>query len=489
MWASCRVALLPTDRPLKPADDLACPPRRSSGWPSPSPWWSAGPSSSWPTSSGAGWPPAPRSSWRPTASPTTTTTSSRASSSSGLLVAALILLVIIAIGLPLYWLRRADPGERRPIAGSTTGPPRPASCCSSRPTPPLTPHPQANALPFGCATCHGTKGQGGSTNYSITDAAGKIDPGAVAGAGAQHRARPLHARHRAGHHHLRPGQHADAGLGRRRRRRHERPAALRPGRLPPDHPADARPQAKAASEPSTGTDGAGHSSTPTAPAATPRATPTASRRSAGGGAYGPNITGGSESASSPSRPTRWPSSPGRRVRQAVRGAGHRPDGRRHPDRSGDPGRGRPGGGMPFFAQHAHTRADRGDRRLRAGAVSVGGCDPPRRPGRDHVGPVHPGHRHPGPRSSCCCPAASTCCWPPTSVPARLPPGRRRPVGHDRPALHLLGGAQLDGRHRPGQLVGAARHRHRRLRLADHGQGGQRLSGRLRESDRSRRCRP
>src|SRR6185437_953235 len=40
---------------------------------------------------------------------------------------------------------------------------------------PLAPHPQANALPFGCATCHGNKGQGGVTNYAITDAAGKVE--------------------------------------------------------------------------------------------------------------------------------------------------------------------------------------------------------------------------------------------------------------------------------------------------------------------------
>jgi mono/diheme cytochrome c family protein len=35
-------------------------------------------------------------------------------------------------------------------------------------------HPKNNAMPFGCATCHGPTGQGGSTNYSITLPGGGI---------------------------------------------------------------------------------------------------------------------------------------------------------------------------------------------------------------------------------------------------------------------------------------------------------------------------
>ncbi len=88
------------------------------------------------------------------------------------LVAALILLVIIAIGLPLYWL-----GEPTRQANSNRGfnnRAAEAGFLLFQPTDtPLAPHPQANALPFGCATCHGNKGQGGVTNYAITDAAGK----------------------------------------------------------------------------------------------------------------------------------------------------------------------------------------------------------------------------------------------------------------------------------------------------------------------------
>jgi mono/diheme cytochrome c family protein len=89
------------------------------------------------------------------------------------LVAALILLVIIAIGLPLYWL-----GEPTRESNSNRGfnnRAAEAGFLLFQPTDtPLAPHPQANALPFGCATCHGIKGQGGSANYSITDAAGKV---------------------------------------------------------------------------------------------------------------------------------------------------------------------------------------------------------------------------------------------------------------------------------------------------------------------------
>jgi mono/diheme cytochrome c family protein len=90
------------------------------------------------------------------------------------LVAALILLVIIAIGLPLYWL-----GEPTRMAQANTGFDNRAAQAGFllfQPTDtPLAAHPQANALPFGCATCHGNKGQGGAANYSVTDAFGKTE--------------------------------------------------------------------------------------------------------------------------------------------------------------------------------------------------------------------------------------------------------------------------------------------------------------------------
>jgi mono/diheme cytochrome c family protein len=87
---------------------------------------------------------------------------------------ALILLVVIAIGLPLYWLR--EPGRQ---AGAIRGFANKAvadgfilfqPADSTLPT-----HAKDNAIHFGCATCHGSVGQGGSTNYSITDAQGKTE--------------------------------------------------------------------------------------------------------------------------------------------------------------------------------------------------------------------------------------------------------------------------------------------------------------------------
>jgi mono/diheme cytochrome c family protein len=85
---------------------------------------------------------------------------------------ALILLVVIAIGLPLYWLR--EPGRQ---AGAIRGFANKAaasgfilfqSVSSTGPT-----HPKDNAIHFGCADCHGNLGQGGSTRYTITNALGK----------------------------------------------------------------------------------------------------------------------------------------------------------------------------------------------------------------------------------------------------------------------------------------------------------------------------
>ena len=88
------------------------------------------------------------------------------------LSAALILLVIIAIGLPLYWLR--EPGRQ---AGAIRGFANKAvadgfilfqSATSTAPV-----HAKDNAIHFGCADCHGNVGQGGSTTYSITISPGK----------------------------------------------------------------------------------------------------------------------------------------------------------------------------------------------------------------------------------------------------------------------------------------------------------------------------
>ena len=68
--------------------------------------------------------------------------------------------------------------------------------------------------------------------------------------------------------------------------------------------------------------------------------------------------------------------------------------------------------MPYFGNDAHRRADPGDRRLRAGAVTARrACSPPLELGPQITGGLYrgPGRRHPAR-------AASTCCWPPTPVP-------------------------------------------------------------------------
>ena len=76
-------------------------------------------------------------------------------------------LVVIAIGLPLYWVHETNRQagavkafDRRAVeAGFIIFQPT---------TAPVTPHPKENALLFGCGGCHGPQGQGGSTNYVLT---------------------------------------------------------------------------------------------------------------------------------------------------------------------------------------------------------------------------------------------------------------------------------------------------------------------------------
>lgn len=83
------------------------------------------------------------------------------------LAVALITLVILAIGLPLYWL-----GEPTRQAGASRGFNNRAAefgkILFQPTTSNIATHPKNNAMPFGCATCHGPQGQGGSTNYSIS---------------------------------------------------------------------------------------------------------------------------------------------------------------------------------------------------------------------------------------------------------------------------------------------------------------------------------
>ncbi len=85
------------------------------------------------------------------------------------LMSALVLLVITAIGLPLYWAR--EPGRQSgeverfskeqvkrgfQIFQATTATPE-----------------SGGQLPYGCAGCHGTVGQGGAASWTVTDVAGR----------------------------------------------------------------------------------------------------------------------------------------------------------------------------------------------------------------------------------------------------------------------------------------------------------------------------
>jgi mono/diheme cytochrome c family protein len=84
-------------------------------------------------------------------------------------VLALLTLAFIAIGLPLYWLR--EPSRQ---AGATTGfGERAAGRGFLLFQPADSPLPTHNVGHFGCATCHGLKGEGGATNYAITTPLGE----------------------------------------------------------------------------------------------------------------------------------------------------------------------------------------------------------------------------------------------------------------------------------------------------------------------------
>lgn len=80
---------------------------------------------------------------------------------------SLILLVIIGIGLPLYWLNepRREEGAVKLFSGKAV---KVGLQLFQPADSPLKANAKENELHFGCAGCHGNAGQGGSTNYSIT---------------------------------------------------------------------------------------------------------------------------------------------------------------------------------------------------------------------------------------------------------------------------------------------------------------------------------
>jgi mono/diheme cytochrome c family protein len=85
---------------------------------------------------------------------------------------ALLFLLVLAVGLPLYWLN--EPKRQAGAVKYFDKKSAQVGFLIFQPADsPLLPHPKDNALHFGCATCHGNKGQGGSTNFSITGSDGK----------------------------------------------------------------------------------------------------------------------------------------------------------------------------------------------------------------------------------------------------------------------------------------------------------------------------
>jgi mono/diheme cytochrome c family protein len=80
-----------------------------------------------------------------------------------------VLIGIVAIGLPLYWVK--EPARQ---AGAIKGfDKRAASRGFTLFQPTDSPIPEGNIGHFGCGKCHGTKGEGGSTDYAITDYLGR----------------------------------------------------------------------------------------------------------------------------------------------------------------------------------------------------------------------------------------------------------------------------------------------------------------------------
>jgi len=89
------------------------------------------------------------------------------------LTLALIMLVIIGIGLPLYWLNepRRETGAKKLFANDAISVGfqlfQPADSL-------LHANPKLNEIHFGCAGCHGATGGGGSTKYTITTPLGAV---------------------------------------------------------------------------------------------------------------------------------------------------------------------------------------------------------------------------------------------------------------------------------------------------------------------------
>ncbi len=147
---------------------------------------------------------------------------------------ALAMLIVVVLGLPLYWLD--EPSRQAGAVGRFR---------QARRAPRLRAVPAVNVVdsrgqhrPLRLRWLPRHRGRGRRHRLRAHRRRRHEPVGAVGGAGARHRPAPLHRGRGQHDHHLRPGQHADAGVGRRRRRPDERAAGHRHHRVPQVDPAD-----------------------------------------------------------------------------------------------------------------------------------------------------------------------------------------------------------------------------------------------------------
>jgi mono/diheme cytochrome c family protein len=89
------------------------------------------------------------------------------------LTMALIFLVILGIGLPLYWVNetRRENGAKKLFAHTAV---EVGFSLFQPAASPIPANAKLNELHFGCAGCHGASGEGGATTYTITTPLGAV---------------------------------------------------------------------------------------------------------------------------------------------------------------------------------------------------------------------------------------------------------------------------------------------------------------------------
>ena len=82
---------------------------------------------------------------------------------------SMVLMVVVAIGLPAYWLN--EPGREKGAQKGFDHRAEQRGFTLFQPTD--SPLPEGNIGHFGCGKCHGVKGEGGGTTFTITDELGR----------------------------------------------------------------------------------------------------------------------------------------------------------------------------------------------------------------------------------------------------------------------------------------------------------------------------